>query len=172
MEPLAACQEQHCCHGQADRNPVRLSERDWTKQISEQVADGNGEPDIWHTLCVATGRGNFSRVGTLIGMELESNPELAREPDSALRIALGYWIANKISTVGAATGDPVKAVTKRINSKLVWLSDRQAYLAYKGSAILSIRHGYFRCLKWRASSFANVDLPAPTGRSTPEGPNF
>lgn len=73
------------------------------------------------------GRGNFSRVGTLIGMELESNPELAREPDSALRIALGYWIANKISTVGAATGDPVKAVTKRINSKLVWLSDRQAY---------------------------------------------
>jgi hypothetical protein len=60
-------------------------------------------------------------------MGLESNPELAREPDSALRIALGYWIANKISTVGAATGDPVKAVTKRINSKLVWLSDRQAY---------------------------------------------
>ena len=59
--------------------------------------------------------------------KLESNPELAREPDSALRIALGYWIANKISTVGAATGDPVKAVTKRINSKLVWLSDRQAY---------------------------------------------
>jgi hypothetical protein len=30
-------------------------------------------------------------------------------------------------TVGAATGDPVKTVTKRINSKLVWLSDRQAY---------------------------------------------
>lgn len=75
-----------------------------------------------------TGRGNFRTVGSLVGMKLESNPELAREPDSALRIALGYWIANKISTVaGAATADAVKAVTKRINPKLVGLSHRQEF---------------------------------------------
>ncbi len=70
VEPLAACQEQHCCHGQADRNPVRLSERDWTKQISEQIADGNGEPDIRHALCVALCHG-----AAVIGMEPRTQHE-------------------------------------------------------------------------------------------------
>jgi len=63
---------------------VRLSEHDWTKQISEQIADGNGEPDIRHTLRVALCHGTailrYAKLSTgepLVTGRIERNKVVA-----------------------------------------------------------------------------------------------
>ncbi len=95
--------------------------------------NGNNQPgDGWRYrgsgLIQLTGRENFRKVGKLVGMPLENEPDLARLADSALAIALGYWTKNAISTVaGEATDAAVKAVTKRINPALVGLAERTKY---------------------------------------------
>jgi predicted chitinase len=95
--------------------------------------NGNKNPDDGWTyrgsgLIQLTGRGNFATVGALVGMPLEAQPEMCREPDSALKIALGYWRAKKISDVATdATDNALEAVTKRINPALIGLPDRRLY---------------------------------------------
>ncbi|MBY0294752.1 MAG: hypothetical protein K2X71_01760 [Methylobacterium sp.] len=95
--------------------------------------NGNTLPDDGYTyrgsgLIQLTGRGNFAAVGKLVGMPLEDDPDLCRQPDSALEIALGYWRLNKISGVATDTTDaPVEAVTRPINPKLLGLSERRSY---------------------------------------------
>lgn len=38
-----------------------------------------------------TGRDNYRRYGTRLGLDLTGNPDLAEEPDTAVRIAILYW---------------------------------------------------------------------------------
>lgn len=95
--------------------------------------NGNTLPDDGYTyrgsgLIQLTGRGNFRKVGRLVGMPLEEQPELVRAPDSALAIALGYWRLNDISSVATeASDEAVEAVTKRVNPALQGLAERRAY---------------------------------------------
>lgn len=109
------------------KNPEALANKVYGKK------NGNSQPGDGFTyrgsgLIQLTGRGNFKKVGELVGMPLEAEPELARHPDSALKIALGYWTARKINEVaGKDTEAAVTAVTKRINPALVGLEDRQAF---------------------------------------------
>lgn len=96
--------------------------------------NGNTLPDDGYTyrgsgLIQLTGRGNFRKVGRLVGMPLEEQPELVRAPDSALAIALAYWRLNDISSVATNTSDEaIEAVTKRINPALQGLADRRTYV--------------------------------------------
>lgn len=98
------------------------------KNGNGDTASGDGWTYRGSGLIQLTGRGNFRTTGELIGMKLEDKPELARQSDSALEIALGYWIKRDISAVAdAATDKAVEAVTKRINPAGVGLADRKAY---------------------------------------------
>lgn len=75
-----------------------------------------------------TGRGNFAVVSKLTGIDIVTNPELARHPDSALELALAFWTARKISA--AATQDTEAAVvkvTKLVNGGTNGLDERQTY---------------------------------------------
>jgi predicted chitinase len=109
------------------RNSEKLANHVYAKK------NGNKNPgDGWlyrgSGLIQITGRENFAKVGELIGISLERDPELARSPDSALAIAIGYWRKNKINEVaGDSTDAAVKAVTRRINPALVGLSERKAF---------------------------------------------
>lgn len=61
-------------------------------------------------------------------MPLVDKPELARQADSALAIAVGYWKARKINEVATADTDAaVEAVTKRINPAMEGLDRRKSY---------------------------------------------
>lgn len=60
-----------------------------------------------------TGRANYREIGKLIGMDLEQNPELARAPEAAARIAFAFWEARHCSEL-ADCGD-VEGVTAKIN---------------------------------------------------------
>ena len=72
-----------------------------------------------------TGRSNYREIGKLVGIDIEANPELAREPAAAARVAFAFWDARNCSPLADA-GD-VEGVTAKVNgpAKLA-LADRRA----------------------------------------------
>jgi predicted chitinase len=70
-----------------------------------------------------TGRDNYRRVGRLLGMDLENNPELAARPDIAAQVALLYWKQRVRPKVRDWSN--VAEVTRPINSQLAHLEDRK-----------------------------------------------
>ena len=75
-----------------------------------------------------TGRSNYRDIGNIVGIDIESNPDLAREPKDAARVAFAFWDARNCSPL-ADRGD-VEGVTAKINgpAKLA-LADRRAATA-------------------------------------------
>jgi putative chitinase len=73
-----------------------------------------------------TGRANYRRIGRLLGLDLESNPELAADPVVSLRIAGLYWQDRKIGPM--ADDDDALRVTRAINGGFNGLDDRRRYL--------------------------------------------
>ena len=74
-----------------------------------------------------TGRANYRRFGSLLGLDLEGRPELAADPATSLRIAAAYWNERKISP--AADDDDLVRVTRLINGGRNGLKERGQYLA-------------------------------------------
>jgi putative chitinase len=73
-----------------------------------------------------TGRSNYREIGRIVKLDLEGDPELAREPKAAARIAFGFWDVCQCSRL-ADLGD-VEGVTEKINgpAKLGLLERREA----------------------------------------------
>lgn len=74
-----------------------------------------------------TGRANYRKYGRLIGINLETRPDLAANPSIGLHTALEYWKQNGLNAL--ADADDVLSITKRINGGTNGLSDRKAHLA-------------------------------------------
>ncbi|MEI0478220.1 glycoside hydrolase family 19 protein [Brachyspira pulli] len=70
-----------------------------------------------------TGKNNYEYYGKKINIDLVNNPHLAKEPDTAIEIALLFW-KEKGCGMFAKMGD-VKTVTKLINGGYNGLDDRQ-----------------------------------------------
>lgn len=73
-----------------------------------------------------TGRANYRRFGRLIGIDIESAPELAANPSIGLHLALEYWKDRKLNDL--ADRDDIEAITRRINGGVNGLDDRKARL--------------------------------------------
>lgn len=72
-----------------------------------------------------TGRENYRKIGKLINMDLEANPEMAREMEAAARVAFKFWDVNQCSPL-ADQGD-VERITARINGEAkLGLAERRA----------------------------------------------
>jgi len=75
-----------------------------------------------------TGRANYAEVGALIGLDLVSHPEWARDPIPAARIAFAFWDARGCSALADAADD--RAITRIVNGPaLLKLTERQAAAA-------------------------------------------
>ncbi|RYE32208.1 MAG: glycoside hydrolase family 19 protein [Hyphomicrobiales bacterium] len=74
-----------------------------------------------------TGRANYRRLSQIIGVDLEAEPERAKEPATSLRVAFAYWSERSINV--AADADDIERVTKLINGGRNGLAERQRYLA-------------------------------------------
>lgn len=74
-----------------------------------------------------TGRANYRRFGRLLGIDLEAEPERAKEIGTALAIAFAYWRERSIDA--AADADDIAAVTRLINGGRNGLAERARYLA-------------------------------------------
>ena len=70
-----------------------------------------------------TGKNNYEYYGKKLNIDLVTNPNLAKEPDTAIEIALLFW-KEKGCGLLARKGD-VKGVTKLINGGYNGLDDRQ-----------------------------------------------
>lgn len=72
-----------------------------------------------------TGRSNYREIGNIVNLDLEGNPELAREPQTAARVAFAFWDARQCSPL-ADNGD-VEGVTEKINGPAkLGLAERRA----------------------------------------------
>jgi len=74
-----------------------------------------------------TGRANYRRFGRLIGIDIESAPEIAAHPSVGLHLALAYWRDRGLNAI--ADADDVTTITKRINGGLTGFEDRKMHLA-------------------------------------------
>ena len=70
-----------------------------------------------------TGKDNYARCGTALGLDLVGNPDLLLEPMAAARSAGWFWKANALSAY-ADQGD-IKGMTKKINGGFIGLEQRQ-----------------------------------------------
>lgn len=73
-----------------------------------------------------TGRANYRRFGKILGIDLEAEPERAKEPGTSLAVAFAYWSERAINA--AADADDVAAVTRLINGGRNGLAERARYL--------------------------------------------
>lgn len=73
-----------------------------------------------------TGRTNYSRYGDILGIDLEADPERAKEPEVSLSVAFAYWTERDINP--AADADDIERVTKLINGGRTGLAERARYL--------------------------------------------
>lgn len=70
-----------------------------------------------------TGRANYRDYGNRLGVDLENNPDLAKDPNIAADIAIAYW-QQRVNRNAARAGN-VRTVTRNINGGLNGLADRQ-----------------------------------------------
>lgn len=72
-----------------------------------------------------TGRANYRKYGEMLGIDIEADPEQAREPYSAARIAVAFWTVRGCS-LPADLGD-TEGVTRLINGPaMAGLPERRA----------------------------------------------
>ena len=83
-----------------------------------------------------TGRANYKVFGDLLGVKLESNPELASEPVLSLRIACEFWKKKKLNPLCDA--DDIVALTRRINGGTNGLDERRTLPAKAKAAVARI----------------------------------
>lgn len=72
-----------------------------------------------------TGRFNYAKYGSLLGLDLVANPALAVTPDVAFATAGLYWNSNGLNEL--ADTEQFTAITRRINGGTNGLPDRQKY---------------------------------------------
>lgn len=72
-----------------------------------------------------TGRANYQKYGSLLGIDLVNNPEKAATPEVGFRVAGLYWQKNGLNEL--ADGEMFQTITKRINGGLTGLEDRLKY---------------------------------------------
>lgn len=86
------------------------------------VKKGDGKRYKGRGIFQLTGRANYITIGEILGIDLETNPELALNPKYSVLIALEYWKSRKINSI--ADIDDVVGVTKKINGGRNGLQDR------------------------------------------------
>ncbi len=82
-----------------------------------------------------TGRANYQRYGSALGIDIVNNPDTAANPDVAFRVAGLYWKKNGLNEL--ADQQMFKTITKRINGGFNGLEDRQKYYA-RAKSVLGI----------------------------------
>ncbi|HEX8557178.1 MAG TPA: hypothetical protein VF668_03695 [Pyrinomonadaceae bacterium] len=108
------------------RGPEAIANRVYSNRLGNgNEASGDGWRYRGSGYKQLTGRSNYREVGGIVGIDIEANPELAREPEPAARIAFAFWDARGCSPL-ADRGD-VEGVTAKVNGPAkVALADRRA----------------------------------------------
>lgn len=103
------------------RNPEGLANSVYGDRMGN-VQPGDGWRYRGRGLVHLTGRENYQRAQTATGIALVSNPDLAADPEIAVRLAVWYWNSKNLNLL--ADVDNCTALTKRINGGTNGLADR------------------------------------------------
>jgi len=96
------------------RGPEAIANRVYANRLGNgDEASGDGWQYRGSGYKQLTGRLNYRDIGNIINMDLEGNPQLAREPRTAAAVAFAFWDARQCSPL-ADRGD-VEGVTEKIN---------------------------------------------------------
>ena len=127
-----------------DKKPIKENGKNVPTKLAESIAGkpelianlvyssrmGNGPAESgegWkfrgRGLKQLTGKDNYTRCGTGLGVDLVSNPDLLLEAMYAARSAGWFWKVNKLADF-ADVGD-IKGMTKKINGAFIGLADRE-----------------------------------------------
>jgi putative chitinase len=103
------------------RNPEKLANSVYGDRMGN-VQPGDGWRYRGRGLVHLTGRENYQRAQTATGIALVANPDLAADPEIAVRLAVWYWNSKNLNLL--ADVDNGTALTKRINGGTIGLADR------------------------------------------------
>jgi len=126
-------------HGSEDaraligRGPEAIANRVYANRIGNgDEASGDGWRYRGSGYKQLTGRSNYREIGGIVNLDLEGNPEFAREPKTAASVAFAFWDSRQCSPL-ADVGD-VEGVTEKINgpAKLGLAERRNATLRALG----------------------------------------
>lgn len=115
-----------------ERNPEKLANFVYGGRMGN-VNPGDGYKFRGRGYIQLTGRETYREIGKIAGLDLENNPDLAAQPEHAVKIACAYWSWKKLNPT-CDVGD-FTALTKKINGGTNGLSDRMDWLT-KVQAVL------------------------------------
>lgn len=96
------------------KGPQAIANRVYANRIGNgDEASGDGWRYRGSGYKQLTGRANYRSIGQSIAMDLENNPDWARSPDTAAKVAYAFWDARNCSPLADA-GD-IEGITERIN---------------------------------------------------------
>ncbi|KGJ87929.1 glycoside hydrolase family 19 protein [Colwellia psychrerythraea] len=110
------------------RNPESIANIVYANRMGNGDSDsGDGWRYRGRGLIQLTGRNNYTRCGSDIGLNIEAEPELlAKDAETAVAAACWYWQSNKLN--GPADQDDIRLVTRKINGGYHGLEERIAFL--------------------------------------------
>lgn len=131
---------------------AQVAHESWDLNYMEEIASGaayEGRKDLGNTQpgdgrrykgrgpIQCTGRANYRAAGKALGLDLEGNPDRAKDPDVGFRVTVWYWTDKGINR-WCDIGDFVK-VTRLVNGGTNGLAHREkclrrARLALTGKA--------------------------------------
>ena len=111
------------------RNPEKLGNAVYGGRLGNN-SPGDGFRYRGRGMIQLTGKDNYDSFGQSLGVDLVANPDLAAEPEVALRVAALYWAERKRKgerTMNAlADDDKLRAITYRINGGFTGFEHREA----------------------------------------------
>jgi putative chitinase len=108
-------------------NPIELARKVYNGRMGNTVTNDDGFRYRGRGPLQLTGRDNYVKFGSIIGVDLAAKPELVNHPEYLFAIPAAYWKVRGCNE--AADADDVVRVTKLVNGGTIGLDDRKAWLA-------------------------------------------
>ncbi|MDX2307208.1 MAG: clostripain-related cysteine peptidase [Hyphomicrobium sp.] len=105
-------------------NPEKLANKVYGGRLGNSATNDDGYRYRGRGLVQITGRESYRLMGRAIGVDLEGNPDLASEPETAVRIAVATWMGKRRNMNKLADANAINAITKMINGGHIGLADR------------------------------------------------
>ena len=102
-----------------------------------------------------TGRANYQRFGSLLGVDLAAAPAQAAAPETAFRVAALYWKNRGLNEL--ADAEDFREITRRINGGFNGLADREKYFERAKTVLAS---GFETAAPMADRSFGAAAKPA------------
>src|SRR5262245_30073656 len=109
-------------------NPRGLANKVYNGRMGNRSGTDDGYNYRGRGLIQLTGRESYQKIGKLVGLDLEDDPDLViKPPDNSFAIAACEF--QYLKCLPSADADDIRAVTKKVNGGYIGLDSRKAWLA-------------------------------------------